>query len=51
MGNVRSVHLQPIDGAGSPLGPPIDASKVGDSWKVQLGTPVTTWYEITVDRN
>jgi hypothetical protein len=51
MGNVRSVHLQPIDGAGSPLGPPIDASKVGESWKVQLGTPVTTWYEITVDRN
>jgi hypothetical protein len=46
----HSVHLQPIDGAGQPLGPAIDGSKSGDGWKIQLGTPVTTWYQITVDR-
>ena len=46
----RAVHLQPIDGAGQPLGPSIDAVKTADIWKIQLGSPVTTWYEITVDR-
>ena len=46
----RSIHLQPIDGAGQPLGPAIDGAKSGDGWKLPLGNPVTTWYEITVDR-
>jgi hypothetical protein len=44
------VHLQPIDGAGQPLGKAIDGLKTGEGWKFQLGTPVTTWYEITVGR-
>jgi hypothetical protein len=48
--SARAVHLQPIDGAGKPLGPWIDALKVGDDWKMLLGSPITTWYEITVDR-
>jgi len=39
-----------MDGAGQPLGPSIDAVKIGGSWKIQLGKTVTTWYEITVDR-
>jgi len=46
----HAVHLQPIDGAGQPLGPLIDAIKVGDGWEIQLGKTVTTWFEITVDR-
>lgn len=46
----RAVHLQPIDGAGKPLGPSIEAIKDGDSWKLMLGSPTTTWYEITVER-
>jgi hypothetical protein len=46
----HAVHLQPMDGAGQPLGPSIDAVKIGGSWKIQLGKTVTTWYEITVDR-
>jgi hypothetical protein len=46
----HAVHLQPIDGAGQPLGHAIDGSKAGEGWKLQLGTPVTTWYEITVTR-
>jgi hypothetical protein len=46
----RAVHLQPIDGAGQPVGPSINATKAGDGWKIELGKTVTTWYEITVDR-
>jgi hypothetical protein len=45
----RAVHLRPIDGAGQQLGPEIDVSRSGDGWKIVLGTPVTTWYEVTVD--
>jgi hypothetical protein len=51
LGNARSIHLQPIDGAGRALGPRIDAPNSGDRWTLQLGNPVTTWYEITVDRD
>jgi hypothetical protein len=46
----RTVHLQPIDGAGRALGPQIEALKDGDGWKIQLGSPTTTWYEVTVER-
>jgi hypothetical protein len=46
----HAVHLQPIDGAGQPMRPLIDAKKVGDGWEIHLGEAVTTWYEITVDR-
>jgi hypothetical protein len=48
--DARAVHLQPIDGAGQPQGPLIDAVKTGDGWEIQLGKAVTTWYEITVGR-
>ena len=47
---VRAVHLQPIDGAGQPLGPMSDAVKVKEGWKLSLGSPATTWYEVIVDR-
>jgi hypothetical protein len=46
----HAVRLQPIDGSGQPLGPPLAASKVADGWQLQLGNPPSTWYEITVDR-
>ncbi|MGB6199580.1 MAG: hypothetical protein WBF35_08540 [Candidatus Acidiferrales bacterium] len=46
----RAVHLQPLDGAGQPIGAAIDAVHLSDSWKISLGEPVTTWYEITVQR-
>jgi len=46
----HTVRLQAIDGAGQPLGPPLDASRVADGWVIQLGNPVSTWYEITVNR-
>jgi hypothetical protein len=46
--NARTVTLQPIDGAGQPLGQPISAKGHGADWTLPLGTPVTTWYQITV---
>jgi hypothetical protein len=47
---VRSVLLQPIDGAGQPEGSALLAARKGDGWVVSLGQPVTTWYEIVVQR-
>jgi hypothetical protein len=46
----RAVTLQPIDGAGQPLGLSVHATASGDGWKVLVGTPATTWYEVTVAR-
>jgi hypothetical protein len=46
----RAVRVQPIDGAGQPIGAFIKATQLGDSWKIPLGETVTTWYEITVQR-
>ncbi len=51
--NLRAAHaivVQPIDGAGQPLGAPIQARAVGSDWKLPVGTPTTTWYQITVQR-
>jgi hypothetical protein len=45
-----AVLLQPIGGDGQPKGPPVEATRKGDSWEVPLGRTVTTWYEITVER-
>jgi hypothetical protein len=46
----RSVQLQPIDGAGQPLGAAIVATASGNEWKIALGAATTTWYQITVTR-
>jgi hypothetical protein len=46
----HAVTVQPIDGAGQPLGAPIQATASGDGWKIPVGAPVTTWYQITVAR-
>ncbi|HEX4039411.1 MAG TPA: hypothetical protein VHX37_15235 [Acidobacteriaceae bacterium] len=46
----RAVLLQPIDGAGQPEGPAIPATRKGDDWILSLGNPITTWYQITVQR-
>ena len=48
--HAHAVHVLPIDGAGQAAGPPIQATKEGDSWRIPLGQTVTTWYEVTVDR-
>jgi hypothetical protein len=46
----RGVSVQPIDGAGQPLGAPVQATASGDGWKIPVGVPTTTWYQITVER-
>jgi len=46
----QSVVLQAIDGAGQPLGPPVQATANGSDWKLPLGSNATTWYQIGVRR-
>lgn len=50
LAGARAVHLQPIDGAGQPLGSPVNAQRAGDAWRIPIGETITTWYEIKVDR-
>jgi hypothetical protein len=44
----KNVSAQPLDGSGQPLGNPIRAEKKAEGWEIPLGTPATTWYEVTV---
>ena len=44
----HTVSVQPIDGAGQPMGSPVQATQHGDNWTASIGSSVTTWYEITV---
>jgi hypothetical protein len=46
----HAVTVQAIDGAGQPLGAPIQTTASGDGWNIPVGAPVTTWYQITVAR-
>jgi hypothetical protein len=48
--HARSVSLQAIDGAGQPLGSPIQAAASRGGWKLPLGRVATTWYRIDVLR-
>lgn len=45
-----AVLVQPLDGAGRPLGAPAAAEWLGDGWAVAIGEPATTWYELSVMR-
>jgi hypothetical protein len=44
------VTVRPLDGSGKPLGKPISATRGKDGWKIPVGEPVTTWYEVEVSR-
>jgi hypothetical protein len=46
----RSVRLQAIDGAGQPLGAPVEATSTGADWTLPLGSTPTTWYQVAVVR-
>ncbi len=48
--SARAVRLQPIDGAGQPLGFAIKAKSTANDWQLPLGDVTTTWYEVEVDR-
>ena len=39
-----------MDGSGRPIGDPIIAKKTDAGWEIPVGEPVTTWYEVTVER-
>lgn len=42
--------VQPLDGAGRPLGAPIPARRQGQDWIINVGSPATPWYLIRVFR-
>jgi hypothetical protein len=46
----QAVELQAIDGAGQPLGAPVQGTHTAAGWKFALGRTATSWYEITVQR-
>jgi hypothetical protein len=44
------VAAQPLDGAGRPLGPVLQAVKTATGWNLTIGKLPTTWYLISVQR-
>jgi len=43
-----AVAATALDGAGLPLGSPIQANKTAAGWALPVGDPVTTWYLVAV---
>lgn len=48
--SATAVTATALDGAGRPLGEPIQARKSPDGWVFPIGQPVTVWYVVTVQR-
>jgi hypothetical protein len=44
------VSVKALDGSGRPIGDPIVARKTEAGWEISVGEPVTTWYEVSVER-
>jgi hypothetical protein len=44
------VTTQPLNGAGRPLGPPLTARRIGNTWRISVGQPPSPWYVITIHR-
>ena len=49
-GAVTAVTVAALDGAGKPIGAPIQAARSASGWTFPIGTPVTTWYVVSVAR-
>jgi hypothetical protein len=45
-----AVSAVALDGAGKPLGAPIAAARTAAGWRLPIGSPVTTWYVVSVRR-
>jgi hypothetical protein len=45
------VGVSALDGAGKPLGEPVQAKKTAGGWAFPVGDPATTWYVISVRRH
>jgi hypothetical protein len=50
LAGAKAVELQPLDGAGRPMGAPVPAARDGDAWSLTLGKPATTWGVVRVQR-
>jgi len=51
--NIEGAHgvsVTALDGAGKPLGQEIHAVKTSEGWRFAIGTPVTTWFVVSVQR-
>ena len=46
----KAVTASALDGAGRPIGEPIPAKKTAAGWMLPIGSPVTTWYVVSVQR-
>jgi hypothetical protein len=46
----KSINASALDGSGHPIGAPIAAAKNAKGWTLPVGTPVTTWFLISVKR-
>jgi hypothetical protein len=48
--SAKAVSASALDGAGRPIGQPIEGKKTAGGWTIRIGDPATTWYVITVRR-
>ena len=48
--SAKTVTASALDGAGHPIGEPIQAKKTPAGWALPIGAPVTTWYVVSVQR-
>jgi hypothetical protein len=46
----KAVSASALDGAGHAIGEPIPAKKTAAGWEFPIGSPVTTWYVVSVRR-
>jgi hypothetical protein len=46
----KAVSASALDGAGHAIGEPIQAKKTAAGWVLPIGSPVTTWYVVSVRR-
>jgi hypothetical protein len=46
----KTVTASALDGAGHAIGEPIQAKKTPAGWALSIGSPVTTWYVVSVQR-
>lgn len=46
----RKVMIAALDGRGQRIGEPTIAKKTSEGWQFTLGSQVTTWYEIKIER-
>jgi hypothetical protein len=50
MMGAKSVSAAALDGSGRPIGEPLTGKKTAAGWEISIGSPVTTWYVMSVNR-